>query len=340
MKGFNVLITGCSSFSKEIVDCLKNNEDGLPVKVVGVDCNERNLLRTNVDYTHIVPRIDDPSYIDVLLEVCAAHDVKVVLPYITTELMLLARNKQRFEDAGIKVSVCSPDVLEIANNKLALQGAFQEWMPRYAVVRDKEGILQFCSNIGYPAKKVCCKLTDRSGGMGFAIVDEEKAYDITKIGRSDEKKYITLAHLIEMVKRTEATVMLQEYKEGYDYSVCALADNGKLLQAVGYIGYTMVGGAVMRGEIVKNEQAYHIAREVTEQLRLDGNLCFDFIVNGEDATLLEINPRLNATIPFVAKAGVNLPYLRCKQLLGMDSNPCEVRYGLKMNKYYEAEYYV
>ena len=47
-----------------------------------------------------------------------------------------------------------------------------------------------------------------------------------------------------------------------------------------------------------------------------------------------------ATIPFIAKAGADLVYLRCKQLLGepIDTN-VSFDYGLKMVKYYDAHYY-
>ena len=79
----------------------------------------------------------------------------------------------------------------------------------------------------------------------------------------------------------------------------------------------------------------------TEKLELDGNACFDFIILPSGRPLLlECNPRISATIPFIAKAGADLVYLRCKQLLGepIDTN-VSFDYGLKMVKYYDAHYY-
>jgi predicted ATP-grasp superfamily ATP-dependent carboligase len=61
--------------------------------------------------------------------------------------------------------------------------------------------------------------------------------------------------------------------------------------------------------------------------------------NGK-AHLLECNPRINASIPFIAKAGVDLVYLRCKMLAGEPvDNTAEIDYGLKMVKYYECHYF-
>ena len=341
MKDFNVLITGCSSFSKEIVDCIKNNPDGANVSVVGVDCNYGNLLKTGVDYFHVVPRITDPTYIDVLIDICKMHDVDVILPYITIELGLLSRNIKKFEDAGIKLSVMDPEVLAIANDKLELHKRFPQYMPTCVLASEVVSIEGFAKRIGYPQNRICCKLTNRSGGQGFAIVDDVLANDLNHIGRSDEKKYITLQHLTTLVNSYDGQVMLQECIEGQDYSVCLLAEHGRVRYMAGYVGYTMVGGAVMRGEIKKVDAAYDIAENVVADLCLDGNICLDFIVNEDGAKLLEINPRLNATIAFVAHAGANLPYYRCKQLLGGKlPESLEINYGLKMNKYYESEYFV
>ena len=341
MRDFNVLITGCSRFSKEIIDSLKNNEDGVNVKIVGVDCNPNNLLHTNVDFTHVVPRISDPTYIDTLIDICSKHDVDIILPYITSELELLSVNKEKFQRHGVKVSVMNESVLAIANNKIKLQHRFPQFMPKQAIATDNDAIKSFAKDIGYPKKMFCCKLSDKCGGQGFAIVNDDKANDLSCIGVYDAKKFITIDHLCKLTANTSSTVMLQEYIDGYDYSVCFVADNGKILGMVGYIGYTMAFGAVMRGEIFKNDKAYRIAEQVSNELCLDGNICMDFIINGEDAILLEINPRINATVPFCAKAGVNLPYMRCKQLLGERVKQSgEPKYGLKMNKYYEAEYFV
>ena len=57
--------------------------------------------------------------------------------------------------------------------------------------------------------------------------------------------------------------------------------------------------------------------------------------------LLEINPRINASLPFVRHAGCNMVYLRCKQLLGYEiPSTYELNYGLKMKKFYDTRYYV
>lgn len=340
MEGFNVMITGCSSFSKELIECLKNNADDVEIKVVGVDCNEHNLLRANIDWAYVVPKITHPNYIGEIVKLCKKHDVKVILPYITKELLLLSENRDKFEREGIKVSVSSPESLLVANDKKKIGERYAHLMPAQLSPHSSYDVKAFIESIEDAGGKVCCKISNGCGGQGFFVIDDKKSKEITLLGRKDAPLYLSREYAMRLIETNGYNVILQEYRKGKDYSVCVLAGNGEVLAEVGYIGHSMVCGAVMSGEIKKHEEAYRIAADITKELQLDGNLCFDFIVEQDKAWLLEVNPRINATLPFCCKAGANLAYLRCLQLLGHNVTPPEIQYGLKMKKYYESEYYI
>lgn len=340
-----ILITGASAHSKELIDALRNNYDGEEISIVGINCSDNKLLRTGVDKGYVVPVITDPSYIDTLIDICLRDEVDVILPFITKELEILSTNKRRFERIGVKVSVASLEALAVANNKLELSKRYYgyKYMPIQEVARYKEDVIDFANEIGYPNTSFCVKLPSGCGGNGFMVVDEKKGLDFSYVNKNGFHRYITLDHLFEMVEKRDGEVILSEFVEGTDYSVCVLADNGKVTHICGYYGYEMDYGSVVNGEISKNDKAYEIAEKIIADLAFDGNACFDFIIKPDGTPeLLEINPRLNASLPFVAKAGLNLAYLRCKQLLGTDVtkyNPT-IQYGLRMSKYYESEYFV
>jgi carbamoylphosphate synthase large subunit len=338
----NVLITGCSRHSKGIVDCLNDNNGLFEVNVYGVDSNENNLLRTGLTAGFVVPLINSNDYIPTILKICLDNDINVILPYITSELELMAKNKALFESNGIKVSVSSIESLAIANDKIRLQEMYQALMPKQYVVHSSAEISECLNLIDYPKTKICCKLSNKCGGAGFAIVDDFLANDISKFNVLGVNRYISLSHLMEIADQNDLEIILQEYVEGKDYSVAVVSDKGNVLRKCGYVGHSMHFGAVINGEIVYNQQAYDIVDMVVSEIQLDGNSCFDFIIK-EDGTavLLEINPRLNASLPFIAAAGFNMPLIRCMQLLGYDLNklPTSANYGLRMNKYYEATYF-
>ena len=55
------------------------------------------------DERYIVPRIDDPSYIDTILDICKTEKINAVMTFIDPEIMLLAENRARFEAVGVTV---------------------------------------------------------------------------------------------------------------------------------------------------------------------------------------------------------------------------------------------
>ncbi len=337
-----VLITGCGRHNKGLVQALKNNMDGRKVEVIGINNSPANILRSDVDEAIIAPPVTAPDYIDWLLDLCTKERVDVILPYITAELPILAANRDRLESTGTKVSVASEHTLRAANNKIEMARMFPEYMPRQTVVRSSAEIRSFSRKMGYyTGVTLCCKLADKCGGTGFAILDEKKYLDIGSFNKVGVNRYISLSQLCEIADKVDADIILQEYVDGTDYSVCILANKGKTEIMCGFAGYAMEYGAVTQGEILENQKAYSIIQDIVEGLVLDGNACFDFIIRPDgQPVLLECNPRISATIPFIAKAGADLVYLRCKQLLGepIDTN-VSIDYGLKMVKYFDTYYY-
>ena len=156
-----VLITGNSMHLFDLIRALRNNYDGEEIHVVVINCNENELLRDGVDARYVVPRITEPDYLPTVLRICEKENVDVIFPRITAELPIMAENKSYFEDRGIKVSVSSPEVIKMVNDKVALAKIFPEYMPKQAIVHDAIGCVAFATSVGYPNKRICCKLTGK-----------------------------------------------------------------------------------------------------------------------------------------------------------------------------------
>lgn len=313
------------------------------------------LLHHGTTYQYIAPPITDTGYIPFLKKVCEETHTDIIIPYITAELELMAEYKEEFEQMGVKVSVASKESLKILNNKEKFGEMFQRYAPGQCATDDVHTAKIICEAHKNKKMKLCCKISGKCGGTGFCIVDNEKAYDISLFNRCGVNRYISDQDLYKIIEAGNR-VILQEYVEGIDYSVCVLADHGRILDMVGYAGFDMEFGAVVNGQIVTNRNAFEIARKIVEDLKVDGNACFDFILEGVKSRtemshmqnapvkLLECNPRINASIGFCWKAGVNLVYLRCKQLMGELEEKdflagSNIKEGLRMQKYYESEYF-
>lgn len=338
-----ILITGCSMHSYDLIREMRNNYDGEEIRVVGINCEDTALLRKGVDAGYVVPRITEPDYIPIVLEICQKENVDVIFPFITAELPLMAEKRPFFEAHGIKVSVTSPESLVAVGDKVALGEKYGDLMPKQKTVRSVEDIQDFVEEIGYPEKAMCCKLPNKCGGLGFCVIDEVKGKDLTIVNKFGLNRYITLDMLLTYFLNLDDDMILQEYEEGSDYSMCVLADNGELVHGLGFEASLMAFGSAMFANIAFNQEAYDIAKQIVADSGLDGNACFDFILKPDGSVkLLEVNPRLSATLPFIARAGLNLPYLRCRQLMGHDVKnvPLEINYDLRMSKNYESEYFV
>ncbi|MBQ7896611.1 MAG: ATP-grasp domain-containing protein [Oscillospiraceae bacterium] len=55
------------------------------------------------DKSYLVPRIDDPGYIDVLLDICKKENINALTTFIDPEIELLAKNRARFTEIGVEV---------------------------------------------------------------------------------------------------------------------------------------------------------------------------------------------------------------------------------------------
>jgi len=64
-----------------------------------------------------VVAVSDSSYLNQLMAICLQHDIRMVIPTIDTELLVMARNKRQFEQEGISLIVSSFALVDICRDK-------------------------------------------------------------------------------------------------------------------------------------------------------------------------------------------------------------------------------
>ena len=96
---------------------------------------------------------------------------------------------------------------------------------------------------------------------------------------------------------------------------------------------------MLDGVVEDNKAVKELCATVTEALGLDGNIGFD-VKDRADGTpiIMECNPRITAGIPVFAAAGVNLPYLNVKRMLGEELPKCEQKYGTVVKRRWKEMY--
>jgi len=333
-----VLITAAGNvFMPGTTKCLRENGER-NLKLIGADMNDDPTMLQMVDKYYSVPRGDDPKYIEVLLDICARENVDVLLPIMSVELESLAMNKERFASIGTKVSVSNIDSLRVANDKLALFDFLRSsGLPcaQYASVTSLNELSKQVCALGYPNNPVCVKAIHGSGSRGFRILEKSRSkFDLFMFAKPSSC-YTTLDDFIKIFTETDTfpELMVMEYLPGAEYTVDLLADNGKVLYNCCRKSLLMENSIMLNGEVVNNKQVMDLCATVVEMLGLDGNIGFD-VKERSDGTpmIMECNPRITAGIPVFYLAGVNLPYLCVKKLLGESLPEENLQYGKVVNR--------
>ena len=73
------------------------------------------------DKHYLVSRIDDPNYLDAILDICRKEKINAVTTLIDPEIELLAKNRARFEEIGVEVLAPYAETAELCFDKFIIR---------------------------------------------------------------------------------------------------------------------------------------------------------------------------------------------------------------------------
>lgn len=345
MNDITILITAAGNqYMPGLVKCFRENGER-QIRLVGADMNVDPTILQMMDVAYKVPTAKDSSYVDALLSICEKEKVDVVVPVMSEELIPIIDNINRFREIGVKVSIANRKVIEIVNNKFELYKFMQDSgmkVPKFCRITKSSELKQAFSYVGYPNISVCIKATNLSGSRGVRIVDPSKSRFDILFNEKPNSFYVSYDELETILSEEEdiPEMMVMEALPGEEFSVDLVADHGKILYMAARQSNSIIASIPQVATLFNDERAYEITREVIEKLGLDGSADLDFRYdrNGEPV-LMEINPRVAATMAIFKEGGMNLPYLRVKQLLGESLPTCAVKTGIKMKRRYQEMFF-
>ena len=340
MRDVTVLITACGNvYMPGTAASIKNNGER-NVRLIGADMNHDDTILQMFDQYYQVPRGDDPSYADAILDICVKEHVDVVIPIMSVELETLAKNADRFAAAGVALSVSDLEPLRIANDKLALLKFMQEnGIPtaRFCEVNCVADVDKALEEVGIP---VVFKTTEGSGSRGMRIIDPSKSRFDILFHEKPTSAYVTLQDFKETLQEGQMPQMLaMEYLPGHEYTVDMLCDHGKVLYSLCRRGLNVQTSIILDGIVEDKPEITGLCNQVAEKLKLTGNIGFD-VKERADGTpvIMECNPRATAGVSEFAASGVNLLYLNVKRCLGEEIPELTPKYGVIMKRRYMEMY--
>uniref|UniRef100_UPI00405622CE ATP-grasp domain-containing protein n=1 Tax=Agathobacter sp. TaxID=2021311 RepID=UPI00405622CE len=340
MQSVTVLLSAAGSPTiPGLLKCFRNNGER-EIRIVGVDMVDDPTIKFMVDVFYPVPVVDDESYVDVILEICRKEHVDVYFPNISAELFAVAERIDEFRVIGTRVSIADINAVLVVNNKLRTYEVLKEngfKIPRYYPVRSIRDFEKGCIMLGYPENAVCLKLVSSSGSRGVRIIDATR--DRYKIFAHEKPNsfftsYEDMLSILRVAEKLDE-MMLVEYMPGNEYTVDLLAEAGEVLYIAGRENIVSMMSIAQKSIVSKIDSAYEICKQVVKIFNYSGNIGFDFMKDVDGMpVLMDINPRITATVSVIAAAGINLPYLRLKQLLGESLPKCTLDYGTSLVRRY------
>jgi carbamoyl-phosphate synthase large subunit len=261
-----------------------------------------------------VPLTTDPQYIPIIKSICFRERIHLLIPTIDDELPLFGRHTGEFLATGIRVAVSSENTNLICNDKYATSGFLlshgipfaRTWLPEQ---------LDF-DRLEYP---LFLKPKSGRGSVGAFTIRNERE----------------LRFFLDYVPDP----VVQQFLSGKEYTIDLLADfGGKVISAVPRERMVVRSGVTDRGQTLNHPEMIRLAVRTANALDIRGPANIQVKLDGENATIFEVNPRFSGGIPLTIAAGGDFPLWLIEMCRGRRVRPCigKFRDGLIMACYESA----
>lgn len=297
MNPINILILSAGTRNK-IVQYFKKTlgENG---KVIATDMSTIAPAIYEADKYYIVPRITEPGYIDIILDICKKENISGVLSLIDPELSLLAENEEKFKNIGTTVIGSSYELCERALDKMQM---FQ-WLRSHGYNCAKSYVdkNEFFADVktGKANYPVFVKPVRGSASIAISKVFDNETVDLL-FDHSDN-------------------LMIQEYLDGQEIGADCYIDllSGELVSVFTKKKIVMRAGETDKSVSFKDENLFELIKKFVNESGWRGQIDIDiFEINGE-YHISEVNPRFGGGYPHAYECGADHMKLIVNNLNGI-----------------------
>lgn len=263
------------------------------------------------------PMIYSDKYIPFLLDYCRKENINAIIPLFDIDIPVLAQNRKKFDEIGVKLIVPEVKIAEICNDK---------WLT-YQFLKDN-GFLApqtFCD-----FQEVCNALTSKKlrfpiivkprWGMGsIDIYEAENEAELSVLYKKIKREIFNSYLKYESEIDAEKCVIFQQKINGQEYGIDIINDlNGSYRNTVIRKKIKMRSGETDCAEIVENPSIREASMKLALLTKHVGNMDVDMFIEDDKVYILEMNARFGGGYPFSHIAGVDLPRAIVQWLNGND----------------------
>lgn len=285
----NILLTSAGTRDK-LVQYFKKEFKGIG-KVIATDMSDIAPAIYEADNYHLVPRIDNPSYIDEIINICKEEKIDCLLSLIDPELSLIAKNKKRFLENGVTPLISEYDKVELAFDKYNMYKYLTENGFKTAKSYiEKEEFYEDLENkkISFPVF-----VKPRKGSASI---------NISKVTTKEE---------IELLFNLYNDLIIQEFLDGQEIGADVYVDpiSKKAVSIFTKEKIKMRAGETDKARSFKDEKLFDLIVKLAEKIGYEYMIDIDIFRIDGDYYISEINPRFGGGYPHAYEAGVNFPKL-------------------------------
>lgn len=296
---------------------------------VHVSNNCKTYSMTLADASVITPDIYDATYINFLINYSYDNHISAIIPLFDIDLPILAKNREKFTEAGIKVIVSDFDVTQICNDKWKSHNFF---IQKGFLTPGTFISLQECLNALSQGAVYFPLIIKPRWGMGsisvYSVSDHNELHVLyTKVRNEIEKTYLRF----ESKYDNDKCVVIQQYLAGEEYGLDILNDlNGDLLACIPKKKISMRAGETDIALTVDCKELSDIGSILSSEVKHIGNMDVDCIKHEGRFYILEMNCRFGGQYPFCHVAGANFPKVIVDLLLNTEPDPRDLHatYGV------------
>ena len=288
-------------------------------------CNsdDRTVAFHYADKAVVSPLIYDERYIPFLLNYCKENQIGIVVSLFDIDLLMLAKNKEKFAEIGTQVIVSDPAYIEICNDKwMTYRFLCEQGFHTPKTYESLDGVCKALANgeVQYP---VVVKPRFGCGSIAVEIAWDEAdlRYLYKKGTREVNRSYLRFESAAVAEK-----LIFQERLEGQEYGADIINDlQGKHCSVIVRKKLAMRAGETDAAQIV---DAPAIRAELEKLAAVTGHIgnvdCDIFLVDNVPY-ILEMNARFGGGYPFSHMGGCNLPKAIVAWCMGETVDPSALK---------------
>jgi len=301
----NILLTSIGR-RNYMVDYFKQELKPIGGKVHAMNSEINSVGLWAADHQILSPLIYSDEYEGFLLNYCVNHQIKAVISFFDIELPILSKFKQKFKRYEIQLIVADQWVTDMANDKWLTFNFLKEHGISTAstfIELDKAKDAINSGKLNYPV------FIKPRWGMGSLSIHMAKNENELNFYYNKTQESIFNSYLkYESQKAEQTCVIIQGALPGTEFGLDIINDlDGNHIVTVVKQKLSMRSGETDGAITIKSEKLEELGAKLASITKHPANMDVDVFWDGNEARILEINPRFGGGYPFSHVAGINLP---------------------------------